>query len=189
MSWKVTTDPASEPLTLADVKTYLKVDYSTDDDLLNVLITAARQWVEKHCRLGLLPQTITEVFDDWGDGRSLELSVSPLRSVSSIYYKDSDGNTTLWASGNYVVDEYQQPPRVQRAYSVTAPTLYDEINAVSAIYTVGWDDASALPAPIKQAMYLTIADAYENRENYVKRMPTAAEYILESAGYRIWQFR
>lgn len=188
MSWKVTTDPTSEPLTRTEVKNYLKVDFSTDDDLIDVLIESARRWVEKHCAIGLLPQTITETFDTW-PGREWELSASPLRSVTAIYYKDTDGNTQTWASSQYVVDEYQQPPRVQRKYSVTPPTLYDEINAVSAVYTVGWDDASALPAPIKQAMYLTIADAYENRENYVKRMPTAAEYILQSAGYRIWHFR
>ena len=189
MSWKVTTEPASEPLTLTEVKNYLKVDFSDDDDLLNMLITAARQWVEKHCNIGLLPQTITEVFDRWPTARSWELSVSPLRAVSAISYKDSAGNVQTWASGNYIVDSYTQPARVQSGYSVTFPTLYDEINSVSAVYTTGWDDADDLPAPIKQAMLLTIADAYENRENYIKKMPTAAEYILQSAGYRIWQFR
>jgi len=185
MSWKVTTDPASEPLSRTEVKNYLKVSYSTDDDLIDILIKSARQWVERHCNIGLLPQTVTEVFDDFPE----ELSVSPLRAVSAISYKDSDGNTQTWASDQYVVDSYQNPPRVHTSYGVQYPTIRDEINAVSAVYTVGYDDASAMPAPIKQAMFLTIADAYENRENYIKKMPTAAEYILESAGYRIWHFR
>ena len=189
MSWKVTTEPASEPLTTVEVKNYLKVDFTDDDDLIDILIMSARQWVEKHCNIGLLPQTITEVYDTWPTGRGWDLSVSPLRSVTAISYKDSAGATQTWASGNYTVDDYQLPSRIQRGYGVTSPTLHDSFNAVSAVYTVGYDDASGIPAPIRMAMFLTIADAYENRENYVKKLPTAAEYILQSAGYRIWHFR
>lgn len=185
MSWKVTTDPASEPLTRTEVKNYLKVDFSADDDLIDMLIKSARQWIEKHCNIGLLPQTVTETWDYWPE----ELTVSPVRAVSAISYLDSAGDTQTWASDQYTLDTLQYPARVAKKYGIIYPSLRDEINAVSAVYTVGWDDASALPAPIKQAMYLTIADAYENRENYVKQMPTAAEYILQSAGYRIWHFR
>lgn len=185
MSWKVTTAPASEPLTTAEVKNYLKVDFATDDTLIDLLIQSAREWVERHCNIGLLPQTITELCDDFPN----TLSRSPVRSVSSISYKDSAGNTQVWASGNYIVDTYDEPARIRKAYSVTYPTLYDEINNVTVVYTVGWDDATSLPAPIKRAMLLTIADAYENREDSIKRMPTAAEYELQSAGYRIWLFR
>ena len=189
MSWKVTTQPSSEPITLAEAKNYLKVDEATDDSLIGDLIKGARQEIERSCNIGLLPQTITETFDDWPSVRSWELSLSPLRTVSAISYLDSAGSVQTWASGNYVVDDYQDPPRVQRSSAGTFPTLYDQINSVSAVYSVGWDDASAMPAPIKRAILMTLADAYENRENYVKRMPTAVEFILQSSGYRIWHFR
>jgi len=185
MSWKVTTEPTSEPLTLTEVKNYLKVDFTTDDDLITLLIKSARQWVERHCNIGLLPQTVTELCDDFPD----TLSRSPVRSVLSISYKDSAGATQTWASGNYIVDTYDEPARIRKAYGVIKPTLYDEIARVTVVYTIGWDDAGALPAPIKRAMLLTIANAYENREDSIKRMPTAAEYELQSAGYRIWLFR
>lgn len=185
MSWKVTTEPASEPLTLTEVKNYLKVDFSTDDDLITLLIQSARQWVERHCKIGLLPQTVTEL----STGFIEELAVSPVRSVSAISYKDTEGNIQTWASGNYIVDTYEQPARIGKAYSVSYPTLYDEMNNVSAVYTVGYDDSDAIPAPVKRAMLLTIADAYENREDHVKRLPTAAEYELQSTGERVWLFR
>ena len=189
MAWKVTTDPASEPLTTAEVLNNLKLESSSlpaaETTLIETLIKAARQWVERHCNVGLLPQTITEVFDGFPE----ELSVGPVRSVTSISYKDSDGAVQTWTASNYVVDTYEQPARIRRAYGVVNPSLRDEINNVSAVYVIGYDDADALPAHIKQAMLLTIADAYENRENYVKQLPTAAEYILESGGIRIWRFR
>lgn len=190
MSWKVTTNPVSEPLTATEVKNYLKVDTSADDELIDILIEGARRWVERHCTVGLLPQTITETFDDWPkNSREWELTVSPLRSVTAIYYKDSNGDVQTWDAANYVVDAISKPPRVQIAYGVTWPTLRDEIDAVSAVYVVGYDDASAIPANVKRAMLLTIADAYDNRTDHIKRMPTAAEYLLQSTGERIWQFR
>lgn len=189
MSWKVTTEPASEPLTLADAKLWLKVDSTADNGLITALITSARTWIERHCNIGLLEQTITQVYDGWPVGREFQLGVSPLRSVTGIYYLDGNGNQQTLASAYYKVDNVSQPPRIQLKYSNTWPTLYDEINSVSAVYTVGYDSAATVPEPILTAMKLAIADAYENRTDYVKKLPTAAEYILESSGNRVFQFR
>jgi len=44
--WKVSTAPASEPITLAEAKLYLRVDTTADDALITALITAARETVE-----------------------------------------------------------------------------------------------------------------------------------------------
>lgn len=189
MSWKVTTEPASEPITLADAKLWLKVDGTADNNLITALITSARLWVERHCNVGLLPQTITEVWDGWPAGREMELSVSPLRSVTSIKYLDSNGDEQTLSSANYAYDIYAKPPRVQLKYSQTWPTLYDEINSVSAVYAVGYDSAATVPESIKTAMYLAIADSYENRTDYVRKMPTMAEMLLQSSGNRIFTFK
>lgn len=189
MSWKVTTQPASEPITLAEAKLWLKVDSTADNNLITALIESARLWVERHCNIGLLPQTITEVWDGWPAGREMELSVSPLRSVTGLYYLDSAGDVQQIASANYSYDIYAKPPRVQLKYSNTWPTLYDEINSVSAVYAVGYDSAATVPQTIKTAMYMAIADGYENRTDYVRKMPTMAEMLLQSSGNRIFTFK
>lgn len=188
MPYKVTSQPASEPVTLTEAKAYLKVTTSAEDDLITELITTARIWVEKFCRVGLLPQTILETFNHWPRGRKIPLSISPLRSISSISYLDSAGNAQTWASSNYVVDLVTEPPVVQKKYSNEFPTLYDQINSVSAVYTVGWDSASAVPLNYKKAIYSSIADFYDNRTNYVKRLPTEVEYYLTSTGGRKFTF-
>jgi hypothetical protein len=36
---------------------------------------------------------------------------------------------------------------------------------------------------IRQAILMMIADAYDNREDYVKKLPTASEYLLDQ--YRV----
>lgn len=187
MTYKVTTGPASEPLTVSEVKDYLKVDSSADDTLIGTLITAARQWVENHCAIALLPQTAIQI---WGTlGGEMNLALSPLRSVSAITYLDAGGTQQTLAASVYSVDSISTPARVNLAYGQTWPSTYDTTNAASAIFTAGYDAASAVPAAIKQALMLTIADMYDNRTDYVKRLPTAAEYLLQSCGYRVWLFQ
>jgi uncharacterized phiE125 gp8 family phage protein len=186
VAYKVTTAPTTEPLTRSEVKNYLKVDSTSDDALIDTLITAARQWVENHCALALLPQTVLEVFDGLPQGGTLNLRISPLREVSGLHYLDSAGAVQVMASGIYRVDTVTMPPRIIRKYDQTWPDTQNTPGNASAIYTAGYDNSSAVPAAIKTAMLLTIADMYDNRTDYVKKMPTAAEYILQAAGYRIF---
>lgn len=53
---------ATEPVTLADVKAYLRVDFDDDDDLITALITAARQKCEKLLGLVLVETDITAYY-------------------------------------------------------------------------------------------------------------------------------
>jgi uncharacterized phiE125 gp8 family phage protein len=187
MKYKVTTGPTSEPISLTEVKEYLKVDSSADDALIGTLITAARQWVENHCSLALLPQTVLQVWDGLND--DMFLARSPLRSVSAITYLDTGGTVQTLSATVYDVDGIGLPPRLFRKYGQTWPATQDTPGSASAIFTAGYDASASVPAAIKTAMMLTIADMYDNRTDYVKRLPTAAEYILQAGGYRVWQFQ
>ena len=40
------TPPMAEPVTLAEAKMYLKIDFNDDDDLIQTLISAARLMIE-----------------------------------------------------------------------------------------------------------------------------------------------
>lgn len=186
MAYRVTTAPATEPLTRSEVKNYLKVDSTSDDALIDTLITAARQWVENHCALALLPQTLLETFDGLPQDGALSITISPLREVSAIYYRDAGGNVQTMDTGVYRLDAVTMPPRIIRRYAQSWPTMEDAPGNASAIYTAGYDNASAVPAAVKTAIMLTVADMYDNRTDYVKKMPTAAEYILQAAGFRIF---
>lgn len=43
------TEPASNPVTLAEAKAHLRIDSSAEDDLIGTLITAATRWAEDYC--------------------------------------------------------------------------------------------------------------------------------------------
>ena len=53
----------TEPLTASEVKSYLKVDFTTDDTLIGTLITGVREQIEQFTGLALVVKTI-EYFDD-----------------------------------------------------------------------------------------------------------------------------
>lgn len=178
--WKVTSAPATEPLTATEVKTWLKVDNTADDDLITILIQGAREWCERKCSLALITQTITEYFDYFPYWDTIQLSVSPLLTVTSIQCKDSAGATqTLDASAYYIVDTTASPSRIVKRDGATWPGTFGERNAVTIVYTAGFGAAAAVPAKLKMAMLLRIAENYNNRQDGPKTFRTAADEYLE----------
>lgn len=186
MGYKVTTQPTIEPITLAEAKNYLQIDDFTDDDaLINDLIKAARVDTEKFLNVGLIEQTVKQYYNDWENnavyGSSLRLSLSPVLSIESIQYVDTDGATQTLASTEYQTDLVNLPCHIYAGYNKTLPTVRTQtVNAVTVTYKVGYGTTAAdVPRNIKNAMYLMIRDWYDNRENPVReKMHTAARNIL-----------
>ena len=52
-----------EPLSLSEVKSYLKIDFTSDDNLINMLISGVREQIEEFTGLALIAKTI-ELFDE-----------------------------------------------------------------------------------------------------------------------------
>jgi uncharacterized phiE125 gp8 family phage protein len=183
MAWKVTTQPSLEVWTLSEVKNYLKVDTSADDTLITTLLQSAREVAERYLNQALITQTITEKLDRLNKP-IIYLSVSPVISVTSFQYADSQNTTQTYNSNNYIVDNFEKPARLSLAYGKTWPTLYGNINDVTIVYTAGYGAAASnVPMQIRQAILMMVADAYDNREDYVKKLPTASEYLLDQ--YRV----
>ena len=177
VKYQVTTSPVSEPVTLSEAKLWLKVDYSTDDDLITSLIQAAREMVEDHTNRKLMPQTVTEKFNGFPTDNII-LSASVLSAVTSIQYTDEDGDTQTLSSAKYIVQDYAMPPQISIAYGETWPTTRQEADTVTVVYTVGYADADSVPEAIKNAIKMLVAYMYENREDKVKNLPTRVETIL-----------
>jgi uncharacterized phiE125 gp8 family phage protein len=57
--------PASEPLSLAEAKNYLRVEHGADDALIAAMIAAARIQVESLTRRALVTQSWRIVLDRW----------------------------------------------------------------------------------------------------------------------------
>ena len=194
MPYTVVTDAASEPISLTEAKLHLKVDFSADDNEITILIKAARQAVEQYTNLALLPKTIDEVFDEFPQAcrqknpfGAFSLTVSPVSSVTSITYTKTDETSTTVAASVYDVDTTTTRARIAPKVNQYWPTdVYLGMSPITIRYVAGYADTTALPAPLRQAMLLTIGHWYRNREDTVRKMPTQAEWLLNK--YRVFVF-
>ena len=179
--FKVTTAPTAEPLSLQEVKEYLRVDDATDERVVQPLIIAARQFAEEHMNRALMQQTITLNLDTtidtenplWEGMRTapdinyyknyVVLPRSPVISVTSLKtYNDSDTASTMSAS-KYYVDTQREPARIVLRTGETFPTALRVANAIEVVYVAGYTSAYAVPEPIRMGMLQHIAYMYEHR--------------------------
>lgn len=192
LKYKVITHPNSEPLSLPTVKEWLKVDFDADDALISALITGSRQSVEKYTQLILLSTVIEQAYDQFSiitqsnPYAEMTLAWSPVVSVESVQYYDSNGTLTTLDSSRYIVDDYSKPSNITPAYNHIWPEVQTRKNAVIVRYTCGYANSDDIPQAIKTAMLLTIADAYEKRQDSVKKLPSQSEWILDK--YRVQWF-
>jgi uncharacterized phiE125 gp8 family phage protein len=163
---RVIVEPPVEPLTLAEVKAYRRVDFDDDDALLLSLITAARKHVENFCGISLVTQTRETLYDYFP--LYIQLDYGPIQSIASVDYIGTDGVST--ALTDYTSDLTRW--RLAPSYNGYWPTVRTVYGGVTVRYVAGFaplegsptDYTGNIPADIKAAMQLLIGNWYENRE-------------------------
>jgi uncharacterized phiE125 gp8 family phage protein len=96
--------PSVEPWTLADAKSFLRVEHDDDDAIIASLVAAARGHVEALTRRALLTQRWRFVLDAWPvDGR-VELRMAPLRSLIAARVFDHANNAGTIDVAAFVAD-------------------------------------------------------------------------------------
>lgn len=189
MGYKLKTAPAVEPVSLTEAKLHLRVDHDDEDDLIEMLITAARQQAENYTGRAIINQTWELTLDQFPDD-DMALPPAPLSSITSIIYKDLNGvNTTASASTLYEPDIYSEPGKACLRYGQTWPTAQDIQNSITATYVSGYGATGAsVPAAIRSAILLLVGHLYEHRESVIigtisSDLPQGFEYLLNP--YRI----
>jgi hypothetical protein len=167
-------EPAMEPLTLAEAKGFLKVDGTADDALIVLLIAAARQWVETYTRRSFMTQTWDCLYLDFPSiGAPLVIPKAPLVSVSSITYTDENSVEQTWASTNYAVQTFAGPSAGRGLVRVTPTTSYpatltEAETPVTVRVVCGYGATPAsVPAGIRSAIALLLGDLYTQRQETI----------------------
>jgi uncharacterized phiE125 gp8 family phage protein len=181
---KVITAPATEPVTLAEMRTQLGITDASDtasDTTITRRIIEARQWVEAHIRRALITQTLEIRMDCFPE--HIQLPYPPVASVTSVKYIDTDGVEQTLGTSNYVLDDYPLVPFIREAYGIAWPSVRDEPNAVRVRYVAGYGNASDVPATIREAIMLLVGhwmNFQPQSENGVvpARVPLAIHDIL-----------
>lgn len=166
------TSPASEPLSLAEAKLYLRVDGSAEDDLIGMMLIAVRVAAEQYLRRALITQSWKLAYDDYMPAQT-PLPLTPVQSVVAVNQVARDGTIVVVDSGNYYLNARKD-------------TLIFEVmpfaHRVEAIFIAGYGNANDVPAPLKQGMLLHLAELYGNRSGSGAIPGTA---LMLYAPYRI----
>lgn len=167
MASKLITAPGAEPILLADAKVHLRaVSGTAEDTLIALMIQSAREEAENHLNRALITQTWERYLDAFPEG--IELPRPPLQSVDSIKYVDVDGALQTLSSGDYYVDDKQEPSWVVPAYGKAWPATRCQPNAVTVRFTCGYGaGGTSVPAAIRQWMLVRINTFYEHREAFL----------------------
>lgn len=184
------TDATVEPVTLEEAKAHLHVTMDNEDTYIESLITVARQAVEDMTRRSLVTQTWEAGFEGWPNlnpARPEEYGFKLPRpkaiSVESVVYWDEDGVERTMDEGDYVVDVRSFPAILRVKRATPLPTLSKDLPApVLITYVAGFGNADAVPAPIKQAILLTVSHHFEVRSpvstSAFTRVPGSAQALL-----------
>lgn len=181
MALRLITPPESPPVMRSEAKSHLRIDHDADDALIDLYLLAATAHIDgkdgwlQRC---LKPQTWELTYDEFpSDSEGIEIPLPPLISVTSFKYVDEDGVEQTIDSADYVVDVASEPGWLVPVFDYTYPAILETINAVRIRFVAGYEDptpasgesegetASNVPAPIKAAILMMVADMYDHRES------------------------
>lgn len=159
------TDPVLvEPVTLQEMKDYLRISITEDDTVISQMITEARQWIEKRCGVLLIQRNVTAIVEVMN---SIYLPYGPISKASVVvnnqYDELIDDPALSGLDGGFIA---------LNGYGMFTVT-----------YLGGYTDC---PQALKQALKAAVAFNYENRGDELdkSRKPYAMEAKAKSNPYR-----
>lgn len=166
--WYARTAPIAEPFEVDFVKVYLNVTITTDDDIIRMMISAARTWAERYLGVALVETEIEEFRDGFPSEREFDFAVGFVQNLNAMTYRDTSGavvNFLTEYSGDYdYISSFNSNPSKfwLKNPDVSWPATYPVPNCVSMIYLAGRSQDDIDPR-IKEAMLLQIQYWYRNR--------------------------
>ncbi len=182
--FKVTTAPAIEPVTTAEVKLFGRIDGTYEDTLISGFITAVRDATEQYLGRSLITQSLTLTMDQWL-GDVVTLPRPPLIAITVVRTVDESGTATVYDSDNYYVRTIPEPGQLVIKQGSTVPSNSDrDYGGFEIEYTAGYGaSATDVPQIIRDAIKLWAVIVYENRVLDPTKMPPQVLPML--APYRM----
>ena len=187
--------PATDPVTLAEVKTHIHVDHDDEDNRIADFIRTAVARLDG--RAGILGRCL--IAQPWRlelDRFQAEISIPlpPCISVDRIAYENAAGVEVEIAATSYRVTGLGTLDgariRPVRSYAWPATDLPGSVFVES---TAGFgDDAIAVPEPLRTAIAMHVGHLYEHRESvvlgsgFITETPHGYEDLIRD--YRLWSF-
>ncbi|MEG8220126.1 hypothetical protein OSJ57_05750 [Sphingomonas sp. HH69] len=190
------TAPATDPVTLAEVKAHIRVIHADEDaSIADMILAATHRFDGRDGSLGLC--LITQSWTLTLDAFTAEIAIPlpPCQSIDAITYVDPDGVTQTLDAAAYQVFGLGSAngAKVRPAYGTSWPAIRNQPDAVAITFTAGFgDNPGDIPEPIRTAIKMRVGHLYENRESvvigtgYNTETPDGPEDFVRN--FRTWTF-
>lgn len=160
MSMRMITSPLIEPVTMGDVRSFLRLAENGEEETLTRLIKTAREMLEQRCGMALIEQCWSLQLHNWPVSDRIALYKYPLRSVDRIYSQGWDGGNVELNPADWQLNSINRPARI----TINRPQNINPARSLTVEFTAGFgSEAQDVPKAVQQAMLTLIAHLYEFR--------------------------
>ncbi len=167
IDFKVSTAPTSEPITTAEAKEFMGIDYSDHDTMIDTFIQAAREWAEKYTGRAFITQTLIARIAPITE--EIYLPYPPIGTISEVLSTWQDDEETLTNDSDYFLVGDQDKHLEMAAFGTSSnairrvtPEVFAD-RELKVTYTAGYGAAAAVPEAIKLALKIIVKDSYDCR--------------------------
>ncbi|MEM9707079.1 MAG: head-tail connector protein [Pseudomonadota bacterium] len=160
MTTQLIAAPTEEPVTLSELKSYLRVTHTDEDVSIARIGMAARHALEMRTGVCFVSQQ-WRMERDCAPNGPLKLPRSPVSSVDLVAVLNDAGSFEAVPSADY---DYTLGVAARLTQSGYWPQPASSLSGIRIDFTAGWADAASVPAALKQAVLSLGAHFYEHRE-------------------------
>lgn len=159
----VTVVPTSDPslddvLTLAEIKTFGRIDGTAEDTLITALRDSAARWIEDHCNTSIGDRDAYVYLDHF---YTCSIPRGPINSLTQVEYLNSANEWSTLSTANYWYDLESDRARITFD---NIPDVYDDAyHRVRITINYGHTEAS-VPEPLVHALRILTLSFYEARQ-------------------------
>lgn len=188
-SLQTLTQPATEPVSLAEAKAHCRIDTDADDAYVGSLITAAREYCEAYSNETYLHTQYRMSLDSFPF--EIEVPRPPMATSGTVTavvvtYTLENQTTATLSTSEYRVDRDSTPGVLRTNYNGSWPSHLLDYNAVTVTWWGGRGAAgSAVPQRVKNAILWLVGYWYERRMAAdavgLNEIPFGVKSLLDSA--------
>ncbi len=170
------TPPTTEPISLSELKSALRIGHSNDDTIITQMVLTARTFVERRLDLALLPQTWSLTLDHVPSGL-VYLRPSRVTTIVSVTAQYGEDPAMTLSNDDWCLFK-RQPAQM----TIDAPSSQggQALNELTIIFDAGFASSTDIPADLLRALYMLTAHYYEEREAFAAQRYVPVPYGVEA---------
>lgn len=172
-AYQLVSSSDNNPVTLDEMKLHLRVDTDEENFLILSLMATAMKHAENYTWLTLTSSVYNVFYDSREVEEFIYVNKCPVSAITSVNYRNSEGEYVAMSTDDYEVDTVSQPVRIK---ITNKPALGNYLNAWKVVFSCGYGQMEAVPDPIKSAIKLIVGHLYEHRED----VTMSSNYTLEN---------